>query len=148
MGSKRVDRFAKLYLFPGVGHCSGGEGPDTFDVLTPVMAWVESGMEPGEIIASKVVSGAVTRTRPVFPYPTVAGYVGSGSIDDAANFVAFTPRREPPGPDSNYNWLGKDLYSHGYQAWCRAEGTRLVCDPPRLVLDDERDEDDDKRPNH
>ncbi|WP_411147116.1 tannase/feruloyl esterase family alpha/beta hydrolase [Streptomyces sp. A30] len=38
MGARAVDRFAKLYLFPGVAHCSGGEGPNTFDALTPVMA--------------------------------------------------------------------------------------------------------------
>jgi hypothetical protein len=68
MGGGAVDGFAKLYLFPGMAHCGGGEGPNTFDVLTPVMAWVESGHRPGRIVASNVdASGAVTRTRPVFP---------------------------------------------------------------------------------
>jgi hypothetical protein len=42
---------------------------------------------PGEIIASRVNGGVVTRTRPICAYPNVARYVGSGSIDDAANFV-------------------------------------------------------------
>ena len=120
-------------LFPGVTHCGGGEGPDTFDILTPVMAWVESGIAPGEIIASKAVNGAVTRTRPVFPYPTVARYVGSGSINDAANFIAFTPHNTEPGPNADYSWVGKRLYSHGYQAGCQAVGTELVCDPSRLL---------------
>jgi feruloyl esterase len=129
-----VDRFAALYLFPGVAHCGGGEGPDTFDILTPVMAWVETGTRPGRIVASKVVDGVVTRTRPVFPYPTVARYAGSGSIDDEANFVPFTPRRES---QSDYEWVGNFLYSHGYQAQsCRADGTQLVCDPSHIRIGD------------
>jgi feruloyl esterase len=135
LGGRTVEHFSRLYLFPGVAHCGGGEGPDTFDILTPVMAWVEGGVAPDKIVASKVVGGAVTRTRPVFPYPTVARYTGSGSIDDAANFVAFTPRHAEPGRDADYHWLGKGLYSHGYQATCQAVGTQLVCDPPSLRLD-------------
>ncbi len=93
MGAEAVEDFAKHYLFPGVAHCSGGLGPDTFDMLTPVMAWVETGTPPGEVVASKVENGAVTRMRPVFPYPAVARYVGAGSTDDAANFVAVTRGR-------------------------------------------------------
>jgi feruloyl esterase len=131
MDRTAVDDFAKLYLFPGVAHCGGGEGPDTFDILTPVMAWVESGRRPGKIIASKVANGAVTRTRPVYPYPTVARYDGTGSIDDAANFVAYTPRQEPR---SDYHWLGERLYSHGYQTWGKAVGTKLVLQPAQTWL--------------
>jgi len=131
MGAKAVDRFAKLYLFPGMAHCGGGEGPNTFDVLTPVMAWAESGKTPARLVASKVDAGAVTRTRPVYPYPTVARYDGSGSINDAANFVPYTPRTTP-SPD--YHWVGERLYSHGYQTWCKAVGTELVCRPTRTWL--------------
>jgi Tannase and feruloyl esterase len=123
MGGGTVDRFAKLYLFPGVAHCGGGEGPNTFDILTPVMAWVESGRQPARIVASNVVNGAVTRTRPVFPYPAVARYDGTGSVDDAANFVAATPSR--PVRNDN-NWVGQALYSHGYQTWPRAVNGKLV----------------------
>jgi Tannase and feruloyl esterase len=132
MGPKVVDSFAKLYLFPGVTHCGGGEGPDTFDVLTPVMAWVETGSVPDEISASKVANNITTRTRPVFPYPAVARYVGSGSIDDATNFFAYTPKAGPGSDSSDYNWVGKQLYSSGYQAWCQAVGTQLVCNPSSL----------------
>jgi hypothetical protein len=109
MGPAAVDRFAKLYMFPGVAHCGGGVGPNTFDVLTPVMAWVESGRQPNRIVAANP-----TRTRPVFPYPTVARYDGSGSIDEAANFVAYTPRT-PVRNDAD--WVGQRLYSSGYQTW-------------------------------
>ncbi len=135
MGAEAVESFAKLYLFPGVAHCSGGLGPDTFDVLTPVMAWVETGTPPGEVVASKIENGTVTRTRPVFPYPAVARYAGSGSTDDAANFVAVTPRTEP---GIGYRWVGARLYSSGTQATCRAEGTQLVCQPAGLALGGEQ----------
>ena len=133
MGERQVDRFARLYLLPGVAHCGGGAGPDTIDLLTPLMAWVEGGTPAGQVIASKVVNGAVTRTRPVFPFPTVARYIGSGSTDDAANFVAYTPRHET-GPD--YDWVGKPLYSHGYQTTCQAVGTQLQCERNRRGIGD------------
>jgi feruloyl esterase len=126
MGGRTVDGFAKLYLFPGMAHCGGGAGPNTTDVLTPVMAWVESGRQPGRVVAASVTSGTVTRTRPVFPYPTVARYDATGSVDDAANFVPRTPRTES-GP--GYRWVGERLYSHGYQTWCEAVGDTLVCRP-------------------
>ncbi|MFC5001038.1 tannase/feruloyl esterase family alpha/beta hydrolase [Dactylosporangium cerinum] len=113
-----VDRFAKLYLFPGMAHCGGGAGPNTVDVLTPVMAWVESGRRPGRITAA-----SATRTRPVYPYPTVARYDGTGSTDDAANFVAYTPRNQVRNDD---DWVGRRLYSPGYQTWPRAVDGRLV----------------------
>jgi len=131
MGPGTVDSFAKLYLFPGMAHCGGGVGPNNFDALTPVMAWVESGRRPAKIIASNIVNGAVTRTRPVFPYPTVARYDGTGSVDDAANFVAYTPRHQR---DADYSWVGQRLYSHDYQTWCTAIGTTLACEPTQTWL--------------
>jgi feruloyl esterase len=72
---------------PGVSHCSGGDGPDTFDGLGALEAWVERGEAPERIQAAKRVDGKTVRTRPLCPYPQVARYDGSGSIDDAANFA-------------------------------------------------------------
>ncbi len=130
MGERAVDGFARLYLFPGMAHCGGGDGLGTADVLTPVMAWVESGRQPGRIVASTVAGGATTRTRPVFPYPVVARYDGTGNADDAANFVPSTPRAAP----GDYRWVGQRLYSHGYQSWCAAAGTTLTCRPEETWL--------------
>ena len=62
------------------------------DLLTALEEWVEEGTAPEEIIASRVTNGVVTRTRPICAYPQVARYVGSGSIDDAANFVCRDAR--------------------------------------------------------
>ena len=126
-GADVTDEFARLFMFPGVAHCSGGLGPDTFDVLTPVMSWVETGRAPTGIVASKVADdGVVTRSRPVYPYPAVARYDGSGSTDDAANFVPSTPAEESP---VGYEWLGSDLCTSGYQSECRVVDGQLVCDP-------------------
>jgi feruloyl esterase len=80
-------RFFRLFMAPGVHHCSGGPGPNTFDLLTSLENWVEGGVAPDRIIASHSTGGVVDRTRPLCPYPQEARYIGSGSIDDAGNFI-------------------------------------------------------------
>jgi feruloyl esterase len=77
----------RLFMVPGMGHCSGGEGPNTFDMVAPLETWVEQGKAPERILASHLTSGKVDRTRPLCPYPQVARYNGTGSIDDAASFT-------------------------------------------------------------
>ena len=81
----------RLFMAPGMGHCGGGEGPSVFDKMAPLEAWVEEGTAPDQIVASKMSDGTVDRTRPLCPYPQVAVYSGSGSTDDAANFVCQMP---------------------------------------------------------
>jgi feruloyl esterase len=83
--------WAELYMLPGMAHCSGGEGPDTFDKIGTLEQWVEHGKTPAEIIASHKTSGKVDRTRPICPYPQTAHYSGKGSIDDAQNFACSSP---------------------------------------------------------
>jgi feruloyl esterase len=78
-------------MVPGMGHCRGGDGPNTFDALTALETWVEKGKAPDQIIASHSQAGKVDRTRPLCAYPMVARYKGTGSIDDAANFVCRMP---------------------------------------------------------
>ena len=74
-----------------MGHCRGGEGPNQFDKVAALETWVENGKAPDSIIASHSTNGKVDRTRPLCPYPQVAKYKGSGSIDDAANFSCVAP---------------------------------------------------------
>jgi feruloyl esterase len=76
-----------MFLFPGMEHCDGGPGPDTWDKMTAIDQWVEQGRKPTHVIASKVTDGKVVRTRPVCAFGQVAKYDGSGSTDDAANFA-------------------------------------------------------------
>jgi feruloyl esterase len=87
--AKAADSY-RLFMAPGMGHCGGGEGPNKFDVLGPLAQWVEKGKAPDAILASRS-EGSATRTRPLCPYPQVAVYKGTGSTDDAANFVCKTP---------------------------------------------------------
>jgi feruloyl esterase len=80
-------------MAPGMAHCGGGEGPNDFDKVAPLEQWVEKGKAPDLIIASHSTDGRVDRTRPLCPYPQVARFAGSGSSDDAANFVCKAPER-------------------------------------------------------
>lgn len=85
MGDTRS--FYRLFMVPGMGHCGGGAGTDRFDKLGTLARWVEDGVAPDRIVASRVVAGKVVRTRPLCPYGKVARWRGSGSTDDAANFA-------------------------------------------------------------
>lgn len=94
MGGDETRDFARLFLAPGMGHCGGGPGPNTLDGLAAVEAWVEKKQPPQQIVASHATNGRTDRTRPLCPYPQVAQYKGSGSIDEAANFVCQMPAKK------------------------------------------------------
>lgn len=94
-----ANAFARLYLVPGMGHCSGGPATDQFDMLASLVDWVERGVAPDQVTASARGAGnlggvnaeipvgwAANRTRPLCPWPKVARYNGSGSLDSAASF--------------------------------------------------------------
>ncbi|MGH9675276.1 MAG: tannase/feruloyl esterase family alpha/beta hydrolase [Bryobacteraceae bacterium] len=83
--------FFRLFMVPGMFHCTGGVGTSTFDALTPLIRWVEQGTAPDRLPAARVVSGKVVRSRPLCPYPQVAKYKGSGSLDDAVSFSCAAP---------------------------------------------------------
>ncbi|MDR2214552.1 MAG: tannase/feruloyl esterase family alpha/beta hydrolase [Nevskiaceae bacterium] len=87
----RTGEFVRLFMVPGMAHCSGGIGTDRFDPMTALIDWVEKGVAPDSLAASRVVNGQTVRTRPLCPYPQVARYSGSGSIDEAANFRCVSP---------------------------------------------------------
>ena len=94
--------FARLFLIPGMNHCSGGSHAlDSFDPLGAIVSWVEEGTPPDSMIAGNsfdlklnpASGGALpqTRTRPLCPYPQFAQYTGAGSSEDAANFTCVAP---------------------------------------------------------
>jgi feruloyl esterase len=91
--SMDISDWARLFMIPGMAHCSGGEGPDQFDKMDTIQQWVEQGKPPDQIIASHVSQGQVDRTRSLCPYPRVAEYKGSGTIDSASNFACHLPQR-------------------------------------------------------
>ena len=104
MGANTAAEFVRLFMVPGMQHCAGGPGPDMFgqlgvakgdpnhDLDAALERWVEQGVAPDQVIASKFRSGSdpasgVSRTRPLCSYPSVAHWKGTGSTDDATNFV-------------------------------------------------------------
>jgi feruloyl esterase len=82
----------RLFMVPGMGHCGGGNGATTFDMVAALDQWVTSGKAPVSVPASRVRDGRVDRTRPLCAYPQYAVYKGSGSIDDAASFACRAQR--------------------------------------------------------
>ena len=104
MGAGKTGEFVRLYMVPGMEHCGGGAGPNVFgqfgtpnadrfhNIDAALEAWVEQGTAPTEIIATKYntnndARSGVARTRPLCNWPQLAKYKGTGSTDDAANFV-------------------------------------------------------------
>jgi len=103
-GASESRGFVRLFMVPGMQHCFGGSGPNSFgqfggatgdaehDIGTAVERWVEQGIAPERIVATKRKSDVdpkseVVRTRPLCAYPLVARYKGSGSVDEAGSFV-------------------------------------------------------------
>ncbi len=82
-----VDEYFRMFLLPGVLHCGGGPGPDRAEWINYIRTWVEEDQAPEKIILSKYEEGEVIMTRPVFPYPFKAEYMGQGDTKDAENFV-------------------------------------------------------------
>jgi feruloyl esterase len=85
--TKNAKDAVRLFMVPGMGHCGGGDGTSTFDMVAALDQWMTTGKAPASIPASRVRNGVVDRTRPLCPWPQVAAYKGSGSTDDAANFA-------------------------------------------------------------
>jgi pimeloyl-ACP methyl ester carboxylesterase len=92
--------FARFFRVPGMDHCRDGAATDQFDVISSLVQWVEQGQAPDWIMARARGAGnpggrnedlpanwSADRTRPLCPYPGVATYKGSGSIEDASSFV-------------------------------------------------------------
>ena len=103
-------RGSRLYMAPGVGHCGGGNGADSIDLVTVATKWVEQGVEPGSyrnaVNAWKRAAGSATAdirgaafTRPLCSYPAYAHYSGRGDIDSAASY-ACRPGPWRPGDDA------------------------------------------------
>ena len=105
------DDYVRLFMMPGLYHCNGGPGPNVFgglgqkgykkndpdsDIIGALDQWVEKGVAPSKLLVTKFKEDdprqGVARTRPVCPYPQMATYKGSGSVDEASNFVCAMPK--------------------------------------------------------
>ena len=86
-GGEQAAKSLRLFTIPGMSHCMGGAGCDTFDKLGAIDAWVAQGKAPQRIVAARVEAGKIVRTSPLCAYPEVAKYKGTGDTSDAASFV-------------------------------------------------------------
>ena len=96
-GRKSTQDFFRLFLIPGMNHCSGGVGALDVDWLSAIEGWVERSKPPSSIIGEHVGHGAeASFSRPLYPYPTYAKYKGRGDVNQAESFApayAAAPRR-------------------------------------------------------
>lgn len=90
-GAGDVRSFYRLFMAPGMAHCGGGPGPNSFDMQAALEDWVERGIAPEEIVATHSTNGVVDRLRPLCAYPKAAVYKGTGDTNDAVNFVCRDP---------------------------------------------------------
>jgi len=90
-GAEKTQEFLRLFMIPGMGHCRGGPGPNTFDGMGALEQWREQNIAPEKIIATHSTNGTVDNSRPLCPYPQAAVYSGNGKTTDAANFACGSP---------------------------------------------------------
>jgi feruloyl esterase len=85
----------RLFMIPGMAHCTGGDGPFVFDVIATLDRWVATGRTPERIVVSNPPN-APARTRPICPYPQEAVYAGAGNRDDEKNFRCEALKTQTP----------------------------------------------------
>jgi len=105
-GFSSAQKSARLFLFPTVAHCGGGYADSSFDLVLPLVEWVEQGTAPSQVVATDTINGA-TLTRPVYPYPEVPMYNGTGPASEASS---FSPVVSPHATEYT-NWIGNYLFT-------------------------------------
>ena len=101
-GIDKIKDWYRLFMVPGMFHCRGGGVPDQFDMLSSIVAWVENDQAPEIILARQTEGEQLVRTRPMYPYPTVARYSGAGDVNDADNWKPVDPLR---AHDDDIKWV-------------------------------------------
>lgn len=87
-GRAATQSFYRLFMVPGMGHCSGGEGAWSIDYLGYLRGWVEHGTAPRQLVGRHPEeAGQAGFSRPVYPYPLRAKYKGSGDPNAASSFI-------------------------------------------------------------
>jgi feruloyl esterase len=99
-----LQKNVRLFMVPGMQHCGGGPGPNSFAMLPALDKWVDAGTAPEQILATKYVNDdpaqGIARTMPLCKFPQQAKYKGSGDVKDAANWsCADQPSLLSVGPN-------------------------------------------------
>jgi feruloyl esterase len=87
---KNQSNWMRLFMVPGMGHCGGGPGINTFDSIGALEKWVEKDVAPDQMMGT----GSQGLTRPLCPYPQYAEYKGTGELKDASNWACKAPALE------------------------------------------------------
>jgi len=119
-----LQSFYRLFMVPGMAHCGGGAGPNAFgngvngpvldawhDLLIALDRWVEQGVAPDQIIATKYVNdqpaSGIAFQRPLCPFPQVARYNGSGDPTSASGFTCVNDERDNDPRDQGFVQSGQ-----------------------------------------
>jgi hypothetical protein len=105
-GLSATQQFARMFLFPTVAHCGGGYANSSFDLVYPMVQWVEGGTAPSEVTATDTIANK-SLERPVYPYPLVPKYNGGDA--DPSLVTSFHPVTSPHANDYS-DWIGNDLF--------------------------------------
>lgn len=105
-GFSETDSFLKAYFIPGVYHCRGGYVAYQFDLFGPLVNWVERDHDPNMVASVATLADGRQRARPIYPYPAVARYDGSGNPDVLENFYPEIPDAVP---NDHYKWAAEDM---------------------------------------
>jgi hypothetical protein len=156
MGDAEVQKFTRLYLFPGGYHCNGGEGPFNFDALSAIMAWVERGTAPFAIDASHQIGGPAgpplgarggggRGTGPTPGNAPPSGQALMSKVDRTRpvypypltakyngsgsidDATNFSPGPAKSAPASRLQWMGASFYTPHYELWCVGDGAAMTC---------------------
>ena len=101
-GLQKTRDWFRVFMVPGMRHCRGGDSPNNFDFMPSLIAWLERGVAPEQIVATQMKNGKVVRTRPLVPYPQVVRYTGKGDANVAANWSVSSPEK---ATDDNLDYL-------------------------------------------
>jgi feruloyl esterase len=96
LGAQQTQSFYRMFLLPGVAHCSGGYGPYQVDGMTPLIEWVEGGKAPDRLAAKLVENGTTKYDRAYCAYPKVTVHAGDDT-ENPANWRCEEPDPQPTG---------------------------------------------------
>jgi hypothetical protein len=128
LGAKPAAEVLRTFLIPGMYHCGSGDGLTSIDVLTPLMAWVEDGHAPDQVIASRSdADAAVGKGRPIFAFPSIGHLKAGADPDRPSNWVQRKPNFVPSRIYAK--WLGADFFNPGFHRECGFDGEHYQCHP-------------------
>jgi feruloyl esterase len=122
-GLTATQQFARLFMLPGVNHCVGGNAPNQIDAMDAIVNWVEQGPAPASLLATETSTSSpptVVATRPIYPYPEISQYNGTGSVADASSYSGVPTTALP-----TTKWLGH--FPSARALWCSYGSTGYLC---------------------